>query len=319
MDRPESTAEEPSVLDGWVKPRKAASIRFAPHISGVDAFRRIMRAGIDHLKVNESAARAGADPEGVHQMRVATRRLRSALKLFEDYVGAEAAQSFKHHLRDLGRVLGEARDWDVFVTETIPDFVRDHPGIDPAAIARAAQTFRRPAHEYVAAALNAPSYAAWRNRFEEWSAKNDWRAGLGIHAYRRLDGKFREIAGGMMDRAARRAAKRGASIDALAPEGLHELRKTMKSLRYGAEFVGSLYPHAERKQYIEAVAAVQEAMGAFNDATVTLTLIERLAARSGEDGAATREALRNWASAKAATHGLHAAWDAFRETRIFWS
>ena len=101
-------------------PRKARPIRFAPHVSGAVAFRTIAGSCLAHFTENRPAALAGIDDEGIHQARVALRRLRSALVLFEDYTGTAASRAFQGTLRDMARVLGEARDWDVFLSETLP-------------------------------------------------------------------------------------------------------------------------------------------------------------------------------------------------------
>ena len=62
---------------------------------------------------NEPGTRLGADPEYVHDMRVATRRLRTALDVFTDAIPEEAREPFARDLRWVGRALGRVRDTDV--------------------------------------------------------------------------------------------------------------------------------------------------------------------------------------------------------------
>ena len=92
---------------------KAPDLDLDRGIGVPEAFREIVAAGLGHLLANQPAAAAG-DPEGVHQMRVAIRRLRTALVLFETHLEPHATARFEAELKRLGRVLGEARDWDVF-------------------------------------------------------------------------------------------------------------------------------------------------------------------------------------------------------------
>ncbi len=87
--------------------------------SAAEAFDRILDAAIGHLRVNLEPAARG-QPEGIHQLRIATRRLRAAIALFKPLLAPEAAARFNDALRRSGRVFGAARDWDVFVTETLP-------------------------------------------------------------------------------------------------------------------------------------------------------------------------------------------------------
>jgi polyphosphate kinase 2 (PPK2 family) len=76
------------------------------------------------------------DPEWVHQMRVGTRRLRSCLSLMKRFAAEAELEPLVAEVKWLAALLGDARDWDVFATETLPPlsawFVRDAsaaPGI----------------------------------------------------------------------------------------------------------------------------------------------------------------------------------------------
>lgn len=60
-------------------------------------------------------------------MRVALRRARAALKLFEPLLDASTVESFDAQLRRFGHLFGTARDWDVFCLEVLPATVRVRP------------------------------------------------------------------------------------------------------------------------------------------------------------------------------------------------
>ena len=87
-------------------------------------WRRIVATALDALLANQPAAAAG-DVEGVHLMRTAIRRVRAAQLLFKPHLEPHATKQFEAELRRLGRILGEARDWDVFRLETLPTALRD--------------------------------------------------------------------------------------------------------------------------------------------------------------------------------------------------
>ncbi len=95
-----------------------------PALEGTDSvgegLRQVVLAGVRQMLGNEAAIRAG-DVEGVHQMRVAVRQLRAGLRLFAPALGEDAHRPFDARLQALGRLLGEARDWDVFCTATLPE------------------------------------------------------------------------------------------------------------------------------------------------------------------------------------------------------
>ena len=89
---------------------------------------------------------AGEDPEYLHQMRVALRRLRSAFSVFAPALPAETTAPVAAELKWLGAALGPARDWDVFVTETLPPVhaeFGEHPAL--AAFGERCAALRRAA------------------------------------------------------------------------------------------------------------------------------------------------------------------------------
>jgi triphosphatase len=95
---------------------KAPPIRVDRHASAAEAFNRIVSATLMHLLANVDAAKR-ADVEGVHQIRVALRRLRAALAMFKQHLNPVMLGLFNDELRRLGNLFGRARDWDVFVLD----------------------------------------------------------------------------------------------------------------------------------------------------------------------------------------------------------
>src|SRR4029077_18570875 len=84
-----------------------------------EAFRAVCAACVQHIEANRYGALAAEDPEYLHQMRVALRRLRTAFAVFADGVAGPVAAPLLAELRWLSRSLGSARDWDVFVGVTL--------------------------------------------------------------------------------------------------------------------------------------------------------------------------------------------------------
>jgi CHAD domain-containing protein len=79
-------------------------------------------------------------------MRIAVRRLRTVLSLFHPHIGQDEEDRFTDALRRLGRILGEARDWDVFCSETLKNAEGDVPGPLLMALRNAAEAERQAAH-----------------------------------------------------------------------------------------------------------------------------------------------------------------------------
>jgi len=124
---------------------KPTDMTLARDVNAVDGLREIVANALGHLLANRAAALAG-DAEGIHQTRVAIRRLRSALRLFGPRLEPHATALFQSELKRIGRIIGEARDWDVFCVEMLPESFGDHDDaelgelIRQAAEARASST-----------------------------------------------------------------------------------------------------------------------------------------------------------------------------------
>ena len=84
-----------------------------------DVIAMVMSAAQQHLLANQAVLEYGRDPEGVHQTRVALRRLRSACSLLRKEVPSPAFEAFGAEAKWLMHVLGPARDWDVLATTTL--------------------------------------------------------------------------------------------------------------------------------------------------------------------------------------------------------
>jgi inorganic triphosphatase YgiF len=136
------------------QPEKAPQIHLDEGATAFDAARAVIGVSLSQLQANEEGLLASSHVEFVHQARVALRRLRSALQIFRDVVGAEQAQAWRAALGDTGRALGGARDWDVFATEVLPPILSawGSPLLSKTLLARAAR-FRRAQREAARSAL----------------------------------------------------------------------------------------------------------------------------------------------------------------------
>jgi triphosphatase len=292
------------VSGGRAENQKAGKLALAPGMSLAQGIQAVVGHGLAHLTANLAAI---DDIEGLHQARVAIRRLRSALVLFDAHLAPHVTGRFEAALKRFGRVLGEARDWDVFLWEAIPDAERD--GVDRTwldmlgdragpsrAHARIAATTLTASGEFTAFIL---ALAGWIENIGE--------------AGRLRETSLSDAAPALLDRLRHRATKRGRHIASLDGEELHDLRKTLKKLRYGSDYLASLYEKKAVKKYRKGCDALQEALGAINDAAT----FERLLARLGEgDDLHLTPAIglfAEWSARRcdAALAQLPAVWEAF--------
>ena len=82
-------------------------------ITGEEVIRNLFAREFGNLIIHDPAARHGRDPEGVHQLRVSARRLRSELKIVKPIMKTSPFKAVQGELRWIGSVLGQERDLDV--------------------------------------------------------------------------------------------------------------------------------------------------------------------------------------------------------------
>ena len=157
--------------------QKVRAHALKPGIAADGALDGIFRACLDHCVANQDAVLAGTDPEGVHQFRVALRRLRSAFTVFGAVLPpGDTAPLDREAERFLG-ALGPARDWDVFIAETLAPLRAARPRDSSLeALAEAAWAARRRACGRTET-LRAPGYTAFLLALGRWIETAGWRGG----------------------------------------------------------------------------------------------------------------------------------------------
>jgi CHAD domain-containing protein len=230
----------------------------------------VMREHFEQFSVREPGSRLGEDPEAVHRMRVATRRLRAAMSLFSDYLPADA-ERLRVELGWVAQALGGVRDLDVQL-ERVRAWHTEDAAIDPDALLSLDTLLsgqREHARVRLLHALDAPRYAKF---VEDYGAA--LRAGPGRSAM-----PARRARKEMPSLVLRRYVKVRASGDAIdagsPPEELHALRIQCKRLRYALEFAATLYPKPIRS-FVPRLVALQDLLGNHQDAYVAITQLRDL-------------------------------------------
>jgi inorganic triphosphatase YgiF len=298
--------------------KKAKAPDLDPEISAAAAFRQILVTELGCLIANQPAARAG-DAEGIHQMRVGIRRLRSALMLFGAYLEEEAVERFQAELQRIGRIFGEARDWDVFCLEALPSALDEAENIAWIDLLRpVAQARRDAAHADFVRALDAPAFTALTLGLAAWA--EDGAAHERLIGDEKLRRPLARLAPKMLDRLQRKVDRRGAGVEKLSGEELHALRKSLKKLRYGVEYLAPFYSGKAVKAYLTHCTALQKSLGAINDAATAVRRAQGLTENGRADLAVAVGALaqRMERTRRKATKALPKKWRAFEDEKRFW-
>src|SRR5262249_51475410 len=145
------------------------------------------------------------------------------------YMEPDGGRRFQRRFGELGRDFGRARDWDVFLTESLP---RLRPAAPEAASAVevAAAAARATAAAQAVALARGPGDTRLILELGLWMESGDWRRGLRRKVERRLSGPLEPVLGDLLDPMARTVRKRGKGLRSLPLDRLHALRKAVKRL-----------------------------------------------------------------------------------------
>lgn len=235
---------------------------------GGRAFLHIARNCIGHLCLNLPGLALCDEPEFVHQARVAIRRLRSALKLFAPWLPQGFVTEFSERWRDMANALGDCRNLDVFLAETLPLMERELGAEALVARLKTLATRRRQqARRAARAALASPEARLLLLDFE--GALNGLEFAAEMPPLQKLARRR------LMSRA-RQVVRLGEAVRNLDPEARHELRIAFKKLRYALEFFASLFGEKRSKRYLAGLVDLQEVLGHLNDLATAQTLVHEL-------------------------------------------
>ena len=245
--------------------------------------RAVLRSHFSAMLAHEPGTRLGDDIEDLHDMRVATRRLRAALSLFSDALPA-SSEKHREELGWIGGALGAVRDLDVQL-EQLDGWLAALPEVDRGpldALRSLLETERAAARTEMLDALDSRRYQAFVGRFGRMlrSVRTPRSGAAAQPAHEAapdlIESRFRRF---------RKAARRiGAHSDSTA---YHRVRIRGKRFRYALEFLADLYPGSSRP-VIKRLVELQDLLGLHQDADVAIVRLRRLAAeRGGELSPAT--------------------------------
>jgi CHAD domain-containing protein len=226
------------------------------------------------LVKHDVGARIASDPESLHQLRVAARRVRASLAVARDLVDDEWAAEINDGMRDLGRASNEARDIDILL-ERLQDQIRDLDLRDQgagAALLRTLEEDRVILQQALVGVLNGGSYRRVLDRMALPAAP------AGVPPARTLS----QLAGRELRRLVVRVRKLGKRP---GDEALHDLRINVKRVRYATELGGSPSDKNAR-QVIKTATRMQDVLGEHQDSVVGEERLRDLAYKLDESGIA---------------------------------
>lgn len=286
-----------------------------------EAGRKILLQDFVRMLAQEAGVRIGEDPEFVHDMRVATRRMRSAFRVFEDYYKSKPVRPFIAQLRELARALGAVRDLDVL----IGDFSRYQAQLDQpeaqealAHVVAKLENKRQKARRKLIAYFDSKSYRGFAKAYGAFltspgkSAKN-------VDGQPATPYQVRHILPVMIhDHLATVRAYDTVLADADV-HTLHALRIEFKRLRYAIEFFHPVLGNTIEKFVIE-MKKIQDYLGRLNDVVVAQSRLRGLE-ENGDLGDMVHESFEHYIQSLATeeeklTTGFDEVWTKFNSRTV---
>ncbi|MBI2753984.1 MAG: CHAD domain-containing protein [Betaproteobacteria bacterium] len=296
-----SKAERGYELAGGVQaaPVRARLGVIRREMSSNEAFKAIGWTYLNHLQANYRGASRGADPEYVHQARVALRRLRSGMSAFAKLFPAGMVEPQAKLVREMAGALGPAREWDVFAEQTLAPVMEQFPGHRGlAALERACARLRVAANRDAQRALASRRYQLLVLGVAAWLGEERWLAASSVKARRAWELPVRDHAVAVLVRYHRRLLKRGRGLRRLSLRRLHRLRIAAKKLRYAAGFFAPLFSRERSKPMLDALNDLQDVLGAISDCAAAPALIDAAtAAARGPLRQQARVIVSHWTAA----------------------
>jgi CHAD domain-containing protein len=271
---------------GDLVPGKAVSHGLTRKSTAGEVARVHLRQQVEELVARDRGARADT-PDAVHKMRVATRRLRSALSTYRPLLDRTRTDPLRDELRWLADALGEPRDAEVMWAR-LRELAESQPGdllLGPVLrrIDLDMGQRHRAAHGRLLETLDDERYRRLLVALDELVAEPPFTGVAQRRAHRALP-RLVARAAARVDRAAR--AARAAPTAEARRQRLHEVRKAAKRARYGAESVAAVFGKPATR-LAKRMEHLQEVLGEHQDSVVSRTVLRALgvtAHLAGENG-----------------------------------
>lgn len=270
----------------------------------------ILSGTLTHFAGNWEALREGDDAESIHQLRVALRRMRTAFRMLGHVMPSGDITALRDDAGRIGAAFGRARDLDALIGLLSGEALRAACGAGLDPLVAEARRQRAKAFAAARAYIDSQEVTDFVLRAESFAAENPV-----------LPLPAEQAAAGMLEWLHRRVLKRGRKLATQTDQERHRLRIALKDLRYGIDMLSGLFKHGGRSERMaRAAAALQDFLGAHNDAVTVAALARELAAPLGADGAAAAGFAAGWLArdAREGASRLKDAWKGFRKCSAFW-
>ncbi|MBF0108802.1 MAG: CHAD domain-containing protein [Magnetococcales bacterium] len=258
--------------------RDVQDIRLMSRHGTGDAFGMILQQNLAIMQMWVPVAYDHSDCEGIHQMRVCLRKMRSALSLFSKAISPQRFATWGEDMRWIAAALGPARDLDVFLNESLCPLLGKTPFKEGERILlERAQNQRKELQFQVRQTLDSPRYRTFVQEFAKWLEMRGWFPwDMPPRERVRMNRSIREFSVKALDRRLMKTCFLGKNLSSMSDTELHALRIECKKMRYATDFFASLFPREKVAPFLQNLKAIQNILGLMNDVAVLPNIIDPL-------------------------------------------
>jgi CHAD domain-containing protein len=283
--------------DGIPRPPKSPGVHVDDTLGA--AGRKVLRMHLMRMLASEPGTRSGETAEDLHKMRVATRRMRAAWRVFDGVYRPKLQKRYVRELRETATALGEVRDLDVQV-EGLDEYLKSLSPAGAAAMEPLRDDWHRrreAARDRLIELLDSKSYAEFVDDYREF-VETPGKGELEPPPSAPI--LVRDTAGGRIWQAYERVRAHDTTLAWADVPALHALRIDGKRLRYTLEFFREVLPR-QSDELIARVTELQDHLGLLNDADVASHLTRTfLVGQASRLPAESREAIGHYLDSREA-------------------
>lgn len=304
-------------------PNITKQIILSPKQTTNEAFGSILRSDFDNVLSWAPVAYNREHIEGVHQVRVSFRRLRSAVSLFRKAIPREIMDPWNEEMRWIAGGFGPARDLDVFIDEGLNAMAGKLPSMPgEEKLLKLAVKHQEAAYAEVKILMDSDRYKNFITNFDPWIKDFGWfQEEMPAEIREQLGKSVVKYAKMIMSKRLAVVLQAGEEMETMSDEALHQLRIECKKLRYATEFFHALFEPKAMAEFTLQLKDVQGLLGIMNDIAVMPNLLNTLLGKS-KDPELFRYAgaLLGWRCHQGANirQQLLAPWAAFSKRSIPW-
>lgn len=251
-----------------------------PEATADEAFRLTLQHCKWHILANVPAVLDAREVEGVHQLRVALRRLRVALAAFGDTFRTPAVEALRMRAKILAQGLAPARDLDVFLETLFEPAAGANGSIDAFSVLRErAHNARRDAWDAALAEVSGLAFHSFLHELGDLIDQRQWYDATmppANGATSVFDEPAHALADRVLSKRLKRAKKRARKLEQLSEPDRHQLRIALKKLRYSVDFFASLYDETGVKTFQKRLSQMQDILGLLQDVAVARGTLKHL-------------------------------------------